>query len=495
MMLTETRTLTAETRNSRPGDLALRGLICVFANHRPTLLRFPMSEGPLELGRGSEPRRIPDQCTSRLHARVRHDGEAWVIEDLRSRNGTWVDGRRIERVRVAAPRVLRIGGALLVPSDNVFEPNPELLRHPDRPIVGARLARMYDTLATLASSRTLHIGGESGSGKELAARRFHELGPRRDGPFVAVNCATIPSQIAERVLFGAKKGAYTGATADSDGLVQSAAGGTLFLDEIAELDAGVQAKLLRLLDSGEVLPLGATRPQRVELGICTASHVELARVIAAGTFRADLGYRIAEPSITVPPLRERLDEIPWHVQRALEPSGKLARAEFVEACMLAPWPGNVRQLYAVVRAAAARVSSDRMLHASDLVLPDAGLPERAEKRTAPSDEEIRLALEAHGGNVSATARALGMHRTQLRRWLAKHGDRFPLARDVAEPALAPCSDGHGSRAGTEPTPHDRTRGRWVRVRPRIACARQGHVFEAIAGPRRAVARSLPPPVQ
>ena len=283
--------------------------------------------------------------------------------------------------------------------------------------------------------------GESGAGKELAARAFHEArhGSAAAAPFVAVNCAAIPEGLAERLLFGARKGAYSGAASDAEGYIQAADRGTLFLDEIAELDPLVQAKLLRVLETREVLPLGASRPKRVEIGICAASHRRLRDEVAAGRFREDLYFRIGRPEVQIPPLRERLDEIPWFVARELRRvSPELsASVTFVERCALRPWPGNVRELQReLARAAHRALEAQAQVVEPEHLLDEAGMAVRASS-SAPrpglsrwSEEEIRRALADHAGNVRATARALDVHRNQLRRWLDKHG-----------PAVAPNGDG------------------------------------------------------
>ena len=150
--------------------------------------------------------------------------------------------------------------------------------------------------------------GESGSGKELASASFSRAASRGGAsPFIGVNCAAVPAGLAERLLFGARKGAFSGATGDVQGYIQAADGGTLFLDEVAELDLRVQAKLLRVLETREVLPLGATRAERVELRVCVAAHADLAEQVTAGRFREDLYYRVGRPVVRIPPLRERLD--------------------------------------------------------------------------------------------------------------------------------------------------------------------------------------------
>jgi DNA-binding NtrC family response regulator len=296
---------------------------------------------------------------------------------------------------------------------------------------------------------------ESGAGKELAALAFHEArhGTATNAPFVAVNCAAIPEGLAERLLFGARKGAFSGATADADGYVQAADGGTLFLDEVAELDALVQAKLLRVLESREVLPLGASRPKKVTLSVCVASHKSLRDEVGAGRFREDLYYRIGRPEIRVPALRDRLDEIPRFIERELRQVDPRLSASvaFVEACAIRAWPGNVRELLGEVRSAAHRAvqaqalvvepehlagdagkelasprprqASDRAGRSGDTSSPPSSGEDLGRKQRSsgppPSDDDIRRVLADNAGNVRATARALGMHRNQLRRWLDK----------------------------------------------------------------------------
>jgi transcriptional regulator with PAS, ATPase and Fis domain len=265
----------------------------------------------------------------------------------------------------------------------------------------------------------------------LLAHAFHEThyGPSNArAPFVAVNCAAIPEGLAERLLFGAKRGAYSGAT-DADGYIQEAHGGTLFLDEIAELDPLVQAKLLRVFETREVLALGATQPRRVQIRICAATHKDLRSESSQGRFRADLYYRIGRPEVRIPPLRERVDEIPWLMQRALASvdPGLSAAVGTIEACALRRWPGNVREFMQEVR----RAGHAALQEPTELVRPDhfadqAGLaleptPDDSSKPAAPvlDDGAIDAALAAHGGNVTQAAKALGLHRNQLRRWLAK----------------------------------------------------------------------------
>jgi transcriptional regulator with PAS, ATPase and Fis domain len=249
-----------------------------------------------------------------------------------------------------------------------------------------------------------------------------------------VNCAAIPEGVAERLLFGAVRGAYSGADASSEGYVGAADRGTLFLDEIAELDPAVQAKLLRVLESREVLALGSARPRPVDFGLCSATFADLRAAVGAGRFREDLYFRLGRPAVRIPPLRERREEIPFHLERVLTSIGAPLAIEsaLVEACLLREWPGNVRELVAEAALAGQRALADgrKVVTLVDLA-PDAG---RAIARTsapaAAGDERSRGALEraaieaalrAHAGNVTAAARALGIHRNQLRRWLEREG--------------------------------------------------------------------------
>lgn len=424
------------------------GLLLIFAGGKPATKVIHITNDGVVLGRdlpvfGDE----PDGRLSRRHARVRWTGRRFEVTDLGSRNGTWVDGVALcPDVPGELTRVLRAGGSLFVPLADV-EPMERLgVRLQGSRVEGPALQEVLLSAAHAARlGTTLHITGESGSGKEGLARGFHAAAPSgAGGPFQAVNCATIPEGVAERLLFGAKRGAYSGADADADGYVQAAHGGTLFLDEVGELSPAVQAKLLRVLETGEVLPLGAARPRKVELRFCSATHRDLRALVTAGRLREDLYFRIGAPRVVVPPLRERPEEIAYlvhaEVERASPPLP--VHPTLLEACLLRVWPGNVRELTAEVRGAvqAAQASQSPRVegkHLSPLAgsllaaAPKASAPpeERAERRQAetfpggvpPGKARIAAALKRHEGNVSGAARELGVHRTQLRRWMDRYG--------------------------------------------------------------------------
>jgi DNA-binding NtrC family response regulator len=429
---------TRDDRHSVPGppQRPRPGLVVVLAAGAPAASVLEVSAKGIEVGRATPSGLFEDDDNaSRRHARITRKADAWQVNDLSSRNGTFVDGRPVGGgASFSSSALIRIGQSLLWAVDDV-QPflDPELEPKADgAPIVGGMLREAYREIELASrAGDTLCLRGESGSGKELAAQAFHKArcGAAAEAPFVAVNCAAIPEGLAERLLFGARKGAFSGATADTDGYVQAAHGGTLFLDEIAELDRLIQAKLLRVLENHEVLPLGASRPKRVTLAVCTASHKSLREEVAVGRFRQDLYFRIGHPQVSLPPLRERVDEIPWFVARELRAvDARLTpTVALVERCCLRSWPGNVRELLREVRQAGHRALRAKALAVrADHLSREAGTPLSAngassEKVDAAnwSDDDIRRALAEHAGNVRGTARSLGMHRNQLRRWIAK----------------------------------------------------------------------------
>jgi len=419
----------------RGGGVAKPGLVVVFARGTAAARVMPLDKGALELGRGDDgPGKLDDGRVSRRHARVTRDDKGFSVTDLGSQNGSFADGRALAaNTPVALDRVLRVGDSLLVPVADVGPYERFGVRVVEGFVRGpAMQATLEEVEAAAASGSVLHVCGESGSGKEGIARAFHLAGPRAKGPLVAVNCAAIPPGLAERLLFGAKKGTYSGADQDASGYLQDADGGTLFLDEIAELEAQVQAKLLRALEAKEVLPLGTSKPRKIELGFCSATNKDLRALVAAGTVRDDLYFRVGRPAVQLPALRNRPEEIAALVVRELESAGTSAHVTLVEQCLLRAWPGNVRELLAELRTAAQAAAKDgdrvtaQHLAASAGSAFGAGDAAEPVKRAPPVVDDdgrkrIEDALRANAGNVTATARALGLHRNQLRRLIERHG--------------------------------------------------------------------------
>ncbi|MFT3698881.1 MAG: sigma 54-interacting transcriptional regulator [Kofleriaceae bacterium] len=407
------------------------GLVIVF----PKLRIIPVEES-IELGRGSEPHQIDDGRISRKHTRITVEGGRFIATDLGSQNGTFVDGVQIAaNVPTPVTRALKIGDTVLVPMADIGPMQHLGVTEIDGFIRGPAMQQLLDEVKRAAQiGAVLHVRGETGAGKEGVAAAFHRAGSRAEGPLVAVNCAAIPQPIAERLLFGAKKGAFSGADADTSGYLVDADGGTLFLDEVAELDAQVQAKLLRALEAREVIALGTSKPRKIELGFVSATNKDLRALVAAGSLREDLYFRLGTPAITLPPLRARPEEIALLVINELARLGATAHTSLIEQCLLRPWPGNVRELLAELRTAAgAAYPETRVLgrHLAETAgnmfstTAPVATPEPMKRMPQTVDDEWRTrienALRANDGKVAAAARALGLHRTQLRRLIERHG--------------------------------------------------------------------------
>lgn len=421
------------------------GLALLFSCGRPSAVVLPLADSCIELGRGTHGLE-PDPRMSRRHAQVSFQAGRFLVTDLGSQNGTWVDGAQAPAQKpVEAQRVVRMG-------DSMFGVYRNIKPLAERGVVvsGGKVTgpALQDRLAAVRLAAkfgdSLHITGESGTGKEVLAHAYHDSGARRDGPFVAVNCAAIPQGLAERLLFGTRRGAYSGADSNAEGYIQAASGGTLFLDEIGELDLHIQAKLLRVIEARELLPLGASRPHTVDLQVCSATNKDLKVLAANGRFREDLYYRIGRPVVSIPPLRKRPEEIPFLIESAIKRTTMAiaAHVSLVEVCVLRPWPGNIRELLVEIRSAAQTAISQGSSRIDVRHLaPGAGTVLRAPADGSPPDyyvdptpsppspkrpdpaEHLRIesALRCHHGNVSGAARALGLHRTQLRRLLERHG--------------------------------------------------------------------------
>jgi DNA-binding NtrC family response regulator len=419
------------------------GIVVVFCGSEPMCHVFPLS-GMLRLGRDSLDGKLSaDDRLSREHVELGHDG-AWTIRDLGSKNGTLLDGKLVADTTTAmGDHVVRIARTLILLKDDVTPLLGGYVENEPGRIVGPTLRGALDQIGKFASSgESLHIHGESGAGKELAARTFHRRGPASNGPFVAVNCATILETVAERLLFGARRGAFSGAT-DAKGYIEAADGGVLFLDEIGELSLEVQAKLLRVLETREVTPLGATAGRKVSLRLCTATHRDLRQAVAARRFRADLYYRIGRPEVVLPSLRERPEEIPWLVVQEIRNASPAAVAHvaLVEAALMRPWPGNVRELLGAIRQAA-QVGGE-IVRVEDLD-PKAGFalavspesvaeqsphppagPEQLKRQLEEVERQrIIAALDECGGNQTRAAKVLGISL----RTLVNRLDEFGIAR-------------------------------------------------------------------
>jgi DNA-binding NtrC family response regulator len=297
------------------------------------------------------------------------------------------------------------------------------------------LARVREKVACVAPlDSAVLILGETGTGKELVARAIHRESPRGAKPFVAVNCAALPRELVESELFGHRRGAFSGALNEAQGLFRAAAGGTLLLDELTEMPPELQAKLLRVLQERAVRPVGATAEIPIDVRVLASSNSDPDVAIPSGRLRADLYYRVSASTIALPPLRDRLDDVPLLAEHVLARCGRRGRpparlsAGAVAMLRARPWPGNVRELVNVIEEAHAMASGpeideEALLRTGRFAGPALPAPCAAEVPTRSSSERslVARALAQSGGNKLRAARQLGISRTTLYAMIAKYG--------------------------------------------------------------------------
>ncbi|HEX7219741.1 MAG TPA: sigma 54-interacting transcriptional regulator, partial [Burkholderiales bacterium] len=297
-----------------------------------------------------------------------------------------------------------------------------------------RSSAMEDLLAqarrVAASDASVCIFGQSGTGKELLARAIHRASPRREAPFVAVNCGAIPEGLLESELFGHKKGSFTGAVSDRRGLFQAAQGGTLFLDEVGDMPLPLQVKLLRALEERKVRPVGSHESFDVDVRVISATHRKLEERIASGEFREDLFYRLNVVKLYIPALGERREDIPLLANHFLTRLAERYRRghlgfspEAMQLLVSAPWPGNVRQLLNVIEQAVALAPTEVIPESLVRQALDAGdttLTPLDEARKAFERDYLVRILKITGGNVTKAARLAGRNRTEFYRLLERH---------------------------------------------------------------------------
>ena len=398
-----------------------------------------------EGGRGVLTLRIPDPKISARHARLlRHGYEAWSFEDLGSTNGSRIDGERVTSAGLGDGSLIELGSTLLL----FREARAPTWLDADKVVRGGA-PNVLDTMSVgqeegmlrlrrvAASPLPVLLSGETGTGKEVLAHEVHVLS-KRPGPFVPVNCGALPESLMEAQLFGHTRNAFTGAARDEVGFVRSADGGTLFLDEIADLQPSSQAALLRVLQSGEVTPVGSAKPIHADVRIVAATHKDLDALMQQGLFRRDLYARLAGYVHTLPSLQDRQEDLGMLVAALLSRHARGAkvelRVETARALFAYAFPLNVRELEqclsaAIVLAAGSPISPghlpDKIRAARTTRPPPAEAPERPSETLSPEDSAIRdalaQALSESGGNVTEAARRLGKARQQAQRWLRRFG--------------------------------------------------------------------------
>jgi two-component system, NtrC family, response regulator GlrR len=401
--------------------------------------RYPI-EGTLLVGKHPENDVVIEAPgVSRYHLELRAEPDRVLVRDVGSKNGTYFDGARITEVRVGAGAVIRIGGpgGLELRIELAEQPAIAPSAHDHfGPLIGASSAMrsVFTVLErTAATTATILIIGETGTGKELVAQAVHGASPRAAGPFIVVDCGAIPHNLVESELFGHKRGAFTDAHADRSGAFEAAHGGTLFLDEIGELPVELQPKLLRVVESKSIQRIGETNRREVDVRLIAATNRDLAHEVGAGRFRQDLFFRLAVVSVHLPPLRERGDDVlalARHILRHLGGENAFDLSPQVEQALLAySWPGNVRELrnaieraihlgaeHAIPMVAGQRCAAEPAEDAPDLPFKEA----KEQIVSAFERAYLERLMSRHANNISAAARDAGIDRNYLYRLLKKH---------------------------------------------------------------------------
>jgi len=382
--------------------------------------------------------RLDSPSLSRVHARLRRDVAAWLLEDAHSRNGCYLNGARVERGALGQDDVLELGHVFVtvrafahrVEEETGDSDASALEREPAafRTLVPPVAARLADLRRFALSNVALLLSGETGTGKEVLARAIHDLSGRK-GPFVAVNCSTLTDGLAESQLFGHVKGAFSGAVGDAVGFVRAAEGGTLLLDEVGDLGGPAQGALLRVLQEREVIPIGRARSQTVDVRFVATTPRPLDAAVGRDQFRSDLFARLSGFVHPMTPLRDRREDLGLLAAALLHKAG--ARAG--DGLKMAPemglellrqrWPLNVRELeQTLVRARL--LAEDGVMNAEVRGVPAAdAAPSRAARPLTDADRALHArvsdALAATKGNVSEAARTLGKGRVQLHRLMRR----------------------------------------------------------------------------
>ncbi|RMH38021.1 MAG: FHA domain-containing protein [Deltaproteobacteria bacterium] len=390
---------------------------------------------------------LSDKTVSRYHLELQLRADGLQIRDLDTTNGTLHGGTRVGSIVITGAARLRLGKHTFVDLEPVDETVdlPEFQGDRFGDVLGASVAmrRLFGLLArTAPTDATLLIEGETGTGKEAIAEAVHRHSARAGGPFVVVDCGAIPRELIASELFGHVKGSFTGAAADKTGLVAAADGGTLFLDEIGELSLELQPQLLRVLEKREVRRVGDTRGQRVDIRIIAATHRDLRAMVREGTFREDLYFRLAVVRAVVPPLRERIEDVPMlalHFARHFGRGDIALPPALLDELRAHDWPGNVRELRNVVERALSLGTSGLAAAAHAPAGPPDPVPTDPAHDPAILDRPFKDAkselierferaylehlLAKHRGNISRAAADAGIDRNYIHRLVKKYGMR------------------------------------------------------------------------
>jgi DNA-binding NtrC family response regulator len=394
---------------------------------------------------------IEDPAVSRFHCRLVPDAHGWRVEDLGSLNGTFVRDLRVNNAVLPPDAVIQIGNSIIrVRTSAASERQlvPSMAQFGVLIGTGKMMRKLFAVLEKVAGSDiNCHIHGESGTGKELVATEIVQRGARANKPFVVVDCGAISPSLVESELFGHVRGAFTGADRDRVGAFEAADGGTVFLDEVGELPLEVQPKLLRALEQREIKRVGQTQARKVNVRVISATNRDLEREVNRGSFREDLYFRLAVITVRVPPLRERLEDLPHLIRTFLsqlgaEDSEHLFGPSVIEELSTHEWPGNVRELRNYVeRGVVLQNTRMSMLPPSrraptpskpDLAAAagevDVNVPYKVAKEALVDQFErayVKAVLAACNGNLTKAAKMAGIDRMYLHRLVQKHASREP----------------------------------------------------------------------
>ena len=394
-----------------------------------------------------------DKTISRNHLEIEYASDSFLLKDLGSTNGTYINGTKVKEAYLVPGDVIKIGNTLVefqaFDEKVAIEPSAKEIFGM---MVGKsrKMRQIFAILEKIApSNASVIIEGETGTGKDLVAQAIHEHSARRSKPYVVFDCTGVAANLIESELFGHEKGAFTGAVRSRPGIFESANGGTVFIDEIGDLPIDLQPKLLRALESREVRRGGSNAPTKIDVRVLSATNRNLKKDVGEGRFREDLYYRMSVVKISLPPLRDRTEDIPLIVERILSNSkfNKTATAlkvvrvedEALKLLMRYPWPGNVRELANVMERACAFVDGDTIARnhldfifaemggdeeRTDRMRIDANLPLKEAKQQIVEvfeKEYLEDLLKRNNHNLSKAAREAKVDRKHIRNLLKKYG--------------------------------------------------------------------------
>ena len=375
--------------------------------------------------------RLEDPTVSRKHAEISRTAEGFLLQDLGSTNGTFLNGVQVDRAYLRDGAVVTVGETSMVfgtGEDIALKAGQEPSVFGKMVAVSEPMLKAFALLEGLAASNiTVLIEGETGTGKELAARAVHDRSPRVERPFVIFDCSTVPGQLMESELFGHAKGAFTGASEARPGAVEEAEGGTLFLDEIGELPLDLQPKLLRLLDLKEFKRVGTSDRKVADVRFVAATNLDLEDQVSKDLFRRDLYFRISAAKVSLLPLRERPKDIPvlarYFLDTLNQEQGRSLslKKDALGALTKHQWPGNIREMKNLLETAAALSQGDA-ISAKELPFQGADSQASGDGSLADAEEQaIKEALEKAGDNRRKAARLLGIAPSTLYAKMKKFG--------------------------------------------------------------------------